>query len=184
MTHEAAAHDANRPDEQPELFLRLLLSNEVRIFSYILTLVPNYADAEEIMQETSGIMWRKFETFEPGTDFVAWAVQIARYRILDYRRKRYRERLIRYDSKIFEQMTTLAAAGAVQDDHRLEALERCLAKLRDRPRRLIRRRYYEGAGPKEIAAQEGMSIHAVYKSLARTCGQLLSCVQRTLAAEG
>jgi len=184
MTHDAAAHDANRPNDRPELFLRLLLTNEVRIFSYILTLVPNYADAEEIMQETSGIMWRKFETFEPGTDFVAWAVQIARYRILDYRRKQYRERLVCYDSKIFEQMTILATVGVGQDDHRLEALQRCLAKLRDRPRRLIRQRYYEGVGPKEIAEREGMSIHAVYKSLSRTCGQLLSCVQRTLAAEG
>ncbi len=184
MPNANAEHDTDRPNERPELFLKLLLSHEVRIFSYILSLVPHYADAEEIMQETSGVMWRKFEQFEPGTDFVAWAVQIARYRILDYRRKRYKERLICYDSAIFEQMTALAAASSTRDDRRLEALQGCLAKLRERQRRMIRRRYGEGERPREIAEKEGMSIHAVYKSLSRTCGQLLSCVQRTLAAEG
>jgi len=183
MAQDVAANGTDSPNERPELFLRLLLSNESRIFSYILRLVPNFADAEEIMQETSGIMWRKFGQFESGTDFVAWAIQIAQYRILDYRRKQYRERRI-YDSEIFEQMTALAKASATDDDRRIEALKRCLAKLRERQRRLIRLRYYEGTRPKDIADREGMSVHAVYKSLSRACGQLLSCVRRTLASEG
>lgn len=183
MTHDMAERGIDNSNDQPELFLKLLLSNEVRIFSFILGLVPNFADAEEIMQETSGVMWRKFQQFEAETDFAAWAIQIARYRILDYRRKRYKERLI-YDNEIFEQMAALAEGATSQDDRRLETLRWCLAKLRDRQRRLIRLRYYEGIKPKEIADREGMSIHAVYKTLSRIYGQLLSCVRRTLAYEG
>jgi RNA polymerase sigma-70 factor (ECF subfamily) len=145
--------------------------------------VPNFADAEEIMQETCGVMWRKFHQFESGTDFTAWAIQIARYRILDYRRKRYKERLI-YDSEIFERIIALAEEAAARDDRRLEALRRCLTKLRDRQSRLIRLRFYEGIKPKEIADREGMSIHAVYKTLSRIYTKLVSCVRRTLVYEG
>jgi RNA polymerase sigma-70 factor (ECF subfamily) len=83
-------NDANGANKRSELFLKLLMSNEVRIFSYILRLVPNLADAEDIMQETAGIMWRKFDQFQRTTNFVAWAVEIAHYRILDYRRRERR----------------------------------------------------------------------------------------------
>ena len=83
------------------------MSNEVRIFSHILKLVPNLADAEDIMQETAGIMWRKFDQFREDTNFVAWAIEIAHYRVLDYRRKKCGSAMI-YENEIFDQMVSLA----------------------------------------------------------------------------
>ena len=43
------AKDSHDKTLQNRLFLKPLLSNGKRIFSYILTSVPNIADAEEIM---------------------------------------------------------------------------------------------------------------------------------------
>jgi RNA polymerase sigma-70 factor (ECF subfamily) len=173
-------NNANGSNKRSELFLKLLMSNEVRIFSYILKLVPNLADAEDIMQETAGIMWRKFDQFQKATNFVAWAIEIAHYRVLDYRRKKSRSPMI-YESEIFEQMVSLARETSKQDDRRLEALRRCLTKLQDRQRRLIMLRYYDDIRPKEIATRLGMSVHAVYKSLSRIYEQLLMCIRRTPA---
>ena len=175
-------NNANGPNKRSELFLKLLMSNEVRIFSYILRLVPNFADAEDIMQETAGIMWRKFDQFQEGTNFVAWAIEIAQYRVLDYRRKKCGSPMI-YEDAIFDQMVSLARESSEQDDRRLESLRRCLAKLQDRQRRLIMLRYCDDIRPKEIATRLGMSVHAVYKSLSRICEQLLMCIRRTLAFE-
>ena len=171
-------NNANGSNKRSELFLKLLMSNEVRIFSHILKLVPNLADAEDIMQETAGIMWRKFDQFREDTNFVAWAIEIAHYRVLDYRRKKCGSPMI-YENEIFDQMVSLARGTSEQDGRRLEALRRCLAKLQDRQRRLIVLRYYDDIRPKEIATQLGMSVHAVYKSLSRIYEQLLMCIRRT-----
>ena len=170
-------NDSNDSNKRSELFLKLLMANEVRIFSHILRLVPNLADAEDIMQETAGIMWRKFDQFREGTNFVAWAIEIAHYRVLDYRRKKRGSPMI-YESEIFDQIVSLARETSAQDDRRLEALRWCLAKLEDRQRRLIMLRYYDDIRPKEIATRLGMSVHAVYKSLSRIYGQLLMCIKR------
>ena len=70
-----------------EQFMRLFLQSERRILGFILSLVPNLSDAEDLMQETCSIMWSKIDQFEPGTDFTAWGISIARYRVLTYRRK-------------------------------------------------------------------------------------------------
>ncbi|MCK4629078.1 MAG: hypothetical protein KAT56_08735, partial [Sedimentisphaerales bacterium] len=66
-------------DKQPDIsnterFLKLLMANDKRIYAFILTLVPGRIDADDLMQETVTIMWRKFDDFEPGRDFVAWGI--------------------------------------------------------------------------------------------------------------
>jgi RNA polymerase sigma-70 factor (ECF subfamily) len=53
-------------------FIRLLTANQSRIYAYIVSLVPNFNDADDIMQETTTMMWERKEDFESGTDFVAW----------------------------------------------------------------------------------------------------------------
>ncbi len=62
--------DCNREDsmdsnnKKTKIFLSLLMANQRRINSYILSVVPNFSDADDIMQETISVMWRKFDRFE------------------------------------------------------------------------------------------------------------------------
>jgi len=41
---------------------------------------------EEISQAVAVIMWRKWDKFEVGSDFMKWARGIARFEVLKYRR--------------------------------------------------------------------------------------------------
>ena len=50
-------------------FLQLFLAHERRIYSYILALVPVWADADDLLQQTSVVLWQKLDQFEPGTNF-------------------------------------------------------------------------------------------------------------------
>ena len=50
-------------------FLDLLMRNQKRIYNFILLLVPNYSDADDLMQETVSVMWSKFDSYEPGYSF-------------------------------------------------------------------------------------------------------------------
>ena len=91
-----------------EAFMRLFLQSERRILGFILSLVPNLSDAEDLLQETCSIMWNKFEQFENGTDFVAWGISIARYRVLTFRRK-VGTRRVCFNEKLLHQIADAAA---------------------------------------------------------------------------
>lgn len=83
-----AEHENHRNrDQQDGVFMSLVVSNQRSIWAFILCLVANKADAEDILQETLLEMWRKFDTFEVGTDFIAWGVTIAKYKIHEFRKK-------------------------------------------------------------------------------------------------
>ena len=60
---------------------------ERMVYGYILSLVPNWADADEILQETNIRLWEEFEKFQPGTNFAAWAIRVAHFQVLTWRKR-------------------------------------------------------------------------------------------------
>src|SRR3954447_23725953 len=85
--------DSLFPDKN-RLFLRLFLQNERRLYAYILTLLPNRADADDVLQEASLVMWDKFDAEQPPIDFAAWGCRIAYFKVLDFCKKRSRSRVL------------------------------------------------------------------------------------------
>ena len=73
--------------DRGERFMRHLMGNEHRIYGFILSLVHNWSDADDLLQDVTAIMWRKFDLYEPGTNFCAWALKIARFEVLNFRKK-------------------------------------------------------------------------------------------------
>src|SRR5215468_872351 len=93
-------HQGPPPDDKPgeparsKLFLRLFLQNERRLYAYILTLLPNRADADDVLQEASLVMWDKFDDGHPPDDFAAWGCRIAYFKVLEARKKLQRGRVL------------------------------------------------------------------------------------------
>lgn len=170
--------------EKGKQFLRLFLQNERRFYAYVLTLLPNRADADDVLQEASLVMWDKFDDHRPPDDFAAWGCRIAYFKVLDLCKKRHRSRVV-FSQAMLERLAETAAehADALQLDERREALGGCLAKLRPRDRELLARRFTQDADVTAIAADFGRSADAIYKSLAKIRQALFDCVTRTLAAE-
>ena len=54
-------------------------------------LIANHNDADDIMQETTIVMYEKFDSFEKGSDFLSWANTIAKYKTLEFLKKRKRK---------------------------------------------------------------------------------------------
>lgn len=161
-----------------ELFTR----SQRRLYLYILKQVPSPVDAEEILQETNLIIWRKSDQFEPGTNFFAWASQIATYEVFKYRERRGREKL-HFSNEFVQQIAAEAAEDDVFDEERRRALSACLKKLREEDRELITKRYAPGESGKSIARKLGRPANSVYQSLGRIRRALLECIRRRLAAE-
>src|SRR6266513_2874968 len=102
--------DGNRHDETEgrKRLMSLMTQHQRRIFSYIYTLVPDRHDANDLLQETSLVICEKFHEFSPGTDFVAWACQIAYWQIRRARQKFARSRVI-FDQEIVDALAQTAA---------------------------------------------------------------------------
>ena len=183
-------NEAAVPETQPspaapaanDDFIQLFTRHQRPLFLFILAQVPNPVDAEEILQEANLVIWRKCADFRPGSNFLAWASQIARYEVLKYLERRRRNRL-QFAPDIIEQIAEEALADTTELERRRHALAVCLGKLRAKDRELIQMRYTPGENGLSIAQSLERPVNSIYQSLARIRRTLLECVTRQLSAE-
>ena len=159
-------------------FVELYSSNYNRIKHTILSLVPNVNEAEDIMQETSRIMWEKFDQFEVGTNFVAWAITIARFQILKYRSK-YSSK-VNFEPEIIDLLIEDAKKPLEEDQRRLNALRKCLKKLELKDQKLIRSRFELNKTAKELSQENGVAMNTIYRNQSRILSLLFGCIRRTV----
>ncbi len=66
------ADSSHRSDDSAaaqQRFLSLFLRSEREVFRYVAALVPNVADAEDIVQQTAIALWEKFDAYDPVQPF-------------------------------------------------------------------------------------------------------------------
>jgi RNA polymerase sigma-70 factor (ECF subfamily) len=176
------AHNETEAESRKRL-MGLMTRHQRQIFSYIYTLVPDRHDAEDLLQETCVVICEKFDHFKPDTDFVAWACQIAYWRVR-YARQKYARSKVIFDQDIVDAVAQTAAEMQLELDDRHVALAQCLQKLAARDRELLLTRYEPGSGVEEAAKRSGRSREAAYKALNRLRKLLFDCVTNQLAAGG
>lgn len=171
-----------RPEDRMERFAQLLATCQRKVFLYIMALVHNPTDAEEILQETNLVLWRKFDQYRAGTDFVQWACRVAYYEVLKYREKRaHKEHL--FSSDLLERFADEVQQFLQQADARREALSGCIQKLRPQDQQLLWQRYQPQASTRSVAEALGRSVQGTRKSLHRIRMTLLECIRRSLAQQ-
>jgi RNA polymerase sigma-70 factor (ECF subfamily) len=166
-----------------EAFIRLLGQSHRSLHLYVMSLVPNRSDAEDVLQQTQLVLWREFAQFELGTNFAAWACRVAFNQVLAWRKRRQRDRLV-FSEAFLEAVAEEAAAGSEWLEDRSQRLAGCLNKLPPHHRELIRLRYTEGTAVETIATEVNRSVDAVYRMLSRIRQSLYDCVSRSLGQEG
>ena len=168
------------PPERVDEFVRLLGQNQRRLFLYVMSLVPNWNDAEEIIQNANLVLWREFGQFQPGTNFTAWACKVAFHQVLAWRKKRQRDRL-EFSDAFMEAVAEEAAARSDVLEERSKTLAGCIEKLPAGHRDLLQRRYGEGLAIEAIARQSEKTVDAVYRALSRIRHALHNCVSKNLS---
>lgn len=166
--------------ENTEAYLRLLAQHDRWLATYVFSLVSSAADAQDILQEVKVTMWKHFASFEPGTNFRAWARRIATNQILNYRRSEKKRPSSTLDDEFIEAVAAEIDRRAETLDHRADALRICLRKLPEAHRKIVVWRYYEDCGVEEIAAKSERTVEAVYRLLSRIRQMLNDCVSQQL----
>lgn len=169
-------------DHRGHDFINLYLANERRIYGFIMSIIPNWSDADDILQETTRVMWSKFDDFQLGTNFLSWGLRIAKYQVLSHLNKKRSDKLRFRDDTIEILAAEMDQSSNQQDDVRM-ALGGCIGKLRDSDRVLLELRYEQDATVKSVSNKVGRGVDAVYKALSRIHNQLFHCIRGTLAME-
>jgi RNA polymerase sigma-70 factor, ECF subfamily len=155
-------------------------SPEIR--GFILALMPNMSRADDIFQETFLTVTRKAADFRPGTNFMAWACTIARFKVLEAGRKRSTD-IQPLSEEVLESLSA-AAPEPESQDRELQLLNECMEDLHPHSRRAMELRYEQGHKPAEIARRLGWTAESVYVVLSRARAALRDCVERKLSLEG
>ena len=164
-------------------FAEYLRRDQARIYGYLHSLVRDLNDADDLFQQTTLIMWKKFAEFDRRRSFFSWACGIGRLEVANFLRSRGRHRLYFSDELNLLLVEAQAEMTNAEQEARREALARCVAMLRERDRELLAACYGDAAGVHAAADRHGRSSQSVYNSLRRIRRALFECVTRTLAHE-
>jgi RNA polymerase sigma-70 factor (ECF subfamily) len=170
------------PAERMAEFVELYSRYYPRLQYYLMALLPSANDAADVLQESSLVLWKKFNSYEPGTNFYAWACKIARLQALKFRNRVGRSAKL-LDDAILEKLSDEAMCDEIDPAASLEALAYCLERLSERDRSLIRRRYQPNVSVRELAGEVGCSANALSKLLGKIRRLLMDCVERKLSNE-
>ena len=171
-------------NEQDQLrFMRLWTTAQPAVSGYVRSLVRDRAVADEVLQETSLVLYRRFDEYDEQRPFVAWALGIARFQVLSMNRDAARSR-VAFDTDLLAQFTeTWGELAPIASDRSL-FLQDCIQRLAGRARQMVRLRYYDELTAEEIARQVGGTGATVRVTLQRIRQQLRECVERQLRTEG
>lgn len=152
------------------------------VTAYIHVAVPNAHDREDVLQSTVQYLVEHFADYDPQRPFIAWAIGIARYRVLDYRQNRSkRGREIGGDA--LERVSQVFIEHSAEFEPRSEALKQCLQMLNQKQLKIISRNYYDGLSHDAIAAEFAMKPNTVSVMLRRIRLALGKCIEARLESE-
>jgi RNA polymerase sigma-70 factor (ECF subfamily) len=162
-------------------FVVLLTAAHDRLFGYLLSLLGRRHDAEDVLQKASLTMWRKFDTFEPCTDFLAWSTTICFYEAKNFQRLAARSPHC-FEESLLALLAAERAADIRNQPARLAALEQCLDELPAKDRELLEAVYVQGQQIAELARALERAPQTLYNRLNTLRRLLAECVTRRLAA--
>ncbi|MGV3534024.1 MAG: sigma-70 family RNA polymerase sigma factor [Chthoniobacteraceae bacterium] len=175
MASRADQAEPDPRDHVSALFVRY--SPEVR--GFILALLPNPSLADDVFQETFLTVMRKSGDFQPGTNFLAWACTVARYKVMESMRSKA-SRMRPLSEEVIESLCAMMPEPQ-NEDRELQALNECVEELHPHTKRAVELRYEQGHKPAEIANRLGWTAESVYVVLSRARATLRECVERKLA---
>ena len=179
--HHSPAAPAGDSAAGPQ-FARLLVRHDRALLRYIMTLLPRRDDAEEVLQRTATVLWEKFAEYDREREFLPWALRVAYFEVLNFRKQIARDRLV-FREDVMEQLAESRQSQAAQLEAQRRALALCLNELSDQDQALLRRRYADSETIAALADEQGKTAKALYRRLDRLREAIARCAERRLRAE-
>lgn len=166
------------PPVPAEEFDALLAAAQPRLRGYIVSILGGWSDVEDLVQETNLVLLRKRESFEAGSNFIAWAFRVAYFKATTWRRDRNRENRVVFGDALFHEMAELAEQRFTENEPPSAALQECLKQLSPREQELVHVKYVQQRSLVEHAEATGTSAQALHKAISRIRLALRHCLEK------
>jgi RNA polymerase sigma-70 factor (ECF subfamily) len=164
---------------EADAVVQVLLRERLRIAAVATLIVRDVHAADDIFQQVVLSALENRGQLRDGDHLLAWALRAARHRAIDLARKRSLRPLPDDVLDLLESPWIGPAGREVSDQ--VEALHRCLGKLAEPARDLLRMKYDDGLSTMDIAARMRRTVDAVYQNLSRIHRALRECVRQETA---
>lgn len=169
-------------DHRNEQFVAAMNQHQARLAAFIESLTADYQSAQDLLQDTNLVLWRKRDEFALGTNFWAWASKIAYHEVLHHRRSLSRSKLV-FSEMLLDQLAAVSSERLEHHDDRCRLLRVCLTELPPRQQTLVEHRYNGKRSVRQLAAQEETTPNAISKLLQRARHALLRCIEQKMSQE-
>ena len=138
------------------LVQRLFVECQPALRAFIGALVPDFSQAQDLLQETFLTVTQKAHDFVPETNYMGWVCTIARYKVLEGRRQR------KFVGLTEAAIEALCAKAPDLPSPPAESLGECIEQLAPKARQAITLRYQGSHSASEVASIMGWTPEAVY----------------------
>jgi RNA polymerase sigma-70 factor, ECF subfamily len=161
-----------------EQLARLWTESQPIVAAFILSAVPDFHQAEDVLQQVAVVLVREFEKFDTSRPFLPWVLGIARNLALKSRRDMARRSKHLLDEGVLDRIQ----AAFHESEESLIAIRKllrnCLRKQPQKVLELLQWRYAHDLKPHEAAVRMGITSGAVRAMLHRTREALRKCIRR------
>jgi RNA polymerase sigma-70 factor, ECF subfamily len=158
-----------------------LLANRSKLLAYIWSLLRDHHATEDVFEEVVLAAMKHFAEIKDQDHLLAWARQTARFRGIDYLRRKSREPQLLAEDVLDQLESQWRQRDADNERDCMDALRTCYKQLSTRSQTIVSLRYGQGLSGREVAAVMGRKVHSVYVAMTRIYQTLEECVRRTLA---
>ena len=158
---------------------RLWVTAQPSISAYIWSCVRDFHTAEDLLQDVAQDVAASFSRYDPDKPFIAWALGIARFKVIDYYRKNDSD-LHLFDNEALDHLSAAFTDTFAQSSPKREALDYCLDRLQGKSRQALEMRYELDMKPAKIAERIGSTSGSVRVMLTRIRSALSKCVKQRL----
>jgi RNA polymerase sigma-70 factor, ECF subfamily len=161
-----------------EQLARLWTESQPVVGAYILSLLPDFHQAEDVLQQVAVSLVREFDKYDPARPFLPWAMGIARNLALKSKREFAKgaehvlgEALIDQIQDAFQEPSD--TWGTVR-----KVLRTCIRKQPQKVLELLRWRYAYDLKPADVAVKMGITAATVRVMLHRAREVLRRCIKK------
>ena len=162
-------------------FLTLLGKHERSLRAFVMAMICDWNDADDIVQEVRIRLWQQFEDFDHDKDFGRWSRTIAKYQIMTLREKSSRNRLL-FVPEYFDAICEAVGQSSDEMQDRREALADCLKKLPVKKRTTLLSCYQGDKTMRVLATEKEVTYNAFRHSVIRIRQWLARCIETRMSS--
>jgi len=149
---------------------------------YVRSMIFKLHDAEDVIQDIAVAVAENFDQFDQSREIMPWIMGIARHKVVDYIRAAANPQPT-FDSHTMQQISEAFTSIENESGDMREALDKCISRLKKRPRHVLELRYLREMTISDIAERLDLSSNAIYVMLHRIRSVLAECIEKKTSIE-